>query len=269
MKMQRGKIILITLAVLAVAELLGREAKADVNDANNWGYLKIDVRLEGKQLNHSLGITKDDEFYPGALDGIDGYDIEQVLFWQNRSGAFSDVENKKLMDDFRSNSSRTSAHVKGFYKGNIKAGSEPNIIVELSWLWAEPTVGRFGDMPLIATKEDADGNNIENNGYRGDIRAEMDYSGPDFASIDFGKIPAGNYTENGPYFLHLRVDFEKLIADLNGDNIVNFKDYAIAAKYYNQEGKCIADITGPDGIPDMIVDYLDLSEIAGNWLKEE
>jgi len=250
----------------AVAEAV---KAADVNDANNWGYLQIDVRLESKGLNRSVYIVKDDLCYPGALDGIDQYDTEETIFLPNRSGGFSDVENKKIIDDTRQNSSRTAVHIKGYYKGTIKAGSEPNIIVELSWDSPEHNVGRFGDMPLIATKEDADGNNIEVNGYRGDIRAEMDYSGPDFASIDFGKIPAGDYTENGPYFLHLRVDFEKLIADLDSTQNpsgVNLKDYAIGAKYYGQEGRSIADISGPNDIPDMIVDMYDLAKIAEQWL---
>ena len=122
-------------------------------------------------------------------------------------------------------------------------------------------------MPLILTKEDSDGNNIDANGYRGDIRAEMDYSGiPDFASIPLGKATAGTYDENAPYVVQLRVDFEKLIADLNNDNEVNFKDYAIAAKYYNKEGKCVADISGPDGVPDFIVDMYDIAKIVEQWL---
>ena len=165
---------------------------AQANDANNWGYLKIDVRLEGKALNTSMAIVKNDLYKPGASDGIDSWDTEQTLFLQDRSGAFSDVENKKLTQDVRANSSRTAAHNKGYYKGTITPGSEPNITVELSWLYADPTVGRFGDMPLTSTKEDANGNNIENDGYRGNIRAEMAYSGPDFASINFGKLPAGH-----------------------------------------------------------------------------
>ena len=255
------------MILLVAAVFGGATSKADANDANNWGYLRIDVKLEGKGLNHSLHITKDDEYYLGALDGIDGYDIEQTLFRSNRSGGFSDVENKKLMDDFRSNSSRTAAHVKGFYKGNVQAGSEPNIIVELSWLWAEPNIGRFGDMPLILTKEDSDGKNIEDGGYRGDIRAEMDYSGPDFASIDFGKIPAGSYTESGPYFLHLRVDFDKPLADLDNDYVVIFKDYAILAERWKEKERSIADISGPNDVPDMKVDNYDLAIIARDWLE--
>lgn len=245
----------------------GADVKADGNDANNWGYLNIDIRLEGKALNSSMAIVKDDLYKPGASDGIDQYDIEQTLFMPNRSGGFVDIENKKITDEVSPNSSRTAKHVKGYYNGTIKAGSEPNIIVELSWLWAEPNVGRFGDMPLIATKEDANGNNIDANGYRGDIRAEMDYSGPDFASINFGKVPAGSYTEDGPYFLHLRVDFDKPLADLDNDYVVNFKDYAILAERWKEEERSIADISGPNDVPDMKVDNYDLAIIARDWLE--
>lgn len=265
--MRRGKTSFFLIVLLVGAFFGGRAAEGDANDANNWGYLNIDIRLEGKALNSSMAIVKDDFYKPGASDGIDQYDIEQTLFMPNRSGGFVDIENKKLTDEVSANSSRTAKHVKGYYKGNIKAGSEPNIIVELSWLWAEPTEGRFGDMPLIATKEDSEGNNIINGGYRGDIRAEMDYSGPDFASINFGKIPAGDYTENGPYFLHLRVDFDKPLADLDNDYAVNFKDYAILAERWKEEKRSIADISGPNDIPDRILDYYDLAIIARVWLE--
>ena len=258
------KLSLVIFILLGVSSPFGGTAKA-ADDANNWGYLKIDVRLEGKNLNRSLYIVKDDFVYLGTSDNLDYKDIEQTLFTPNRSGGFVDIENKKITSEYSPNSSRTAKHVKGYYEGTIVPGSEPNIIVELSWLDAEPNKGRFGDMPLILTKETPDGNNLPY-GYRGDIRAEMDYSGPDFASIPFGKLPAGTYTPDTP-FLHLRVDFEKLIADLDGHDVVNLKDYAIMAKYWMHEGSCIADISGPDGIPDMIVDTYDLARMAGDWLQ--
>ncbi len=262
--MRRGKTSFFLLVLLVASFFGGGVAQA--NDANNWGALKIDIRLEGKQLNHSLYIVKDDLYKPGASDGIDSWDTEQTLFLQDRSGAFSDVENKKLRTDTRANASRTAAHVKGFHNGTIAPGSEPNIIVELSWQYAEPDVGRFGDMPLIATKEDSNGNNIENGGYRGDIRAEMDYSGPDFASIDFGELPAGTYTPDTP-FIHLRVDFDKPLGDLDNDNVVNLKDYAIIAKRWRKEERSIADISGRNDVPDRTVDYYDLGELVGSWLE--
>ena len=242
-------------------------AVAQANDANNWGYFKIDVRLEGKELNSTMGIMKDDFYKPGALDGIDQYDIEQTLFLPNRSGGFVDIENKKITSEFSANASRTAKHVKGYFNGVIEPENEPNITVELSWLYADPTIGRFGDMPLIATKETIDGNNIEDGGYRGDIRAEMDYSGPDFASIDFGQLPAGTYTPDTP-FLHLRVDFEKPLADLDNDYIANIEDFLILAKYWLYEGRCIADITGADEIPDGTVDFYDFAAFYEDWLKE-
>jgi len=253
------------VVILFCTLLFGGVAKAN-DDANNWGCLNIVVKLEGKDISYSLGIVKHDLFYPGATDGIDDHDTIGTLFHSGMSGAFVDIEGNKVVTEYSANSSRTAKHVKGFYNGTIASENEPNIIVELSWLWAEPDVGRFGDMPLIATKEDSNGNNIENDGYRGDIRAEMAYSGPDFASIDFGKLPAETYTPDTP-FLHLRIDFEKPLADLNNDNVVNLKDYAVLAKRWREEGKCIADITGPDGVPDMVVDYYDLAIIAKDWLE--
>ncbi len=263
--MKSRRIIFVILVLLCVI-LFGGVIRAD--DAANWGLLQIDIKLDGKQLNRSMGIIKDDLFHPGNTDGFGGDDTEEALFMSDRSGGFVDVEGHKVVSEFSANSSRTGKHIKGFYTGTITPGNEPNIVAELTWLYAEPTEGRFGDMSLILTKEDSDANNIDVGGYRGDLRAEMANSGtPDFASIPLGKAPAGTYDENGPYFVQLRLDFEKLIADLDNDNEVNLKDFSIVAKYWGYEGACLADITGIDGIPDMTVDEYDLEKFAVHWLQ--
>ena len=267
--MKKEKFLIILMAITApfvIAELAD-VAKAD--ESANWGYLKIDIRLEGKQLNSSMAIVKDDLYKPDANDFIDSWDTEQTLFDSNKSGGYVLVSNKKLSQEVSANSSRTGKHIKGYFKGTIAEGSEPNMVAELTWLYAEPTEGRFGDMSLILTKEDSDSNNIVVDGYRGDLRAEMANSGvTDFASIPLGKAPVGTYTENAPYVMQLRLDFEKLIADLDKNNKVDFKDYAILVNQFGKAGPNLADITGLDGIPDGVVDYYDLKEFFNQWLAE-
>ena len=51
MKMDSQKTILLLLVALSLPFVIAGEAQAT---DPNWGYLRIDVRLEGKQLNHSL-----------------------------------------------------------------------------------------------------------------------------------------------------------------------------------------------------------------------
>jgi hypothetical protein len=36
------------------------------------------------------------------------------------------------------------------------------------------------------------------------------------------------------------------------------------ANYWGKEGRSIADISGPDGIPDLIVDVYDLAKLSRN-----
>ena len=94
-------------------------------------------------MSYSLDMVKHDLHYPGASDGLDQYDTEGTFFDPGLPATFVDIEGKKIVGECSPNSSRTAKHVKGIYNGTITPGSEPNIIVELSWLWAEPNVGRF------------------------------------------------------------------------------------------------------------------------------
>lgn len=60
------------------------------------------------------------------------------------------------------------------------------------------------------------------------------------------------------------------VSNFNNDDIVNFLDYAILANHYGKgEGNYLADISGPSGISDGVVDEHDLREFTDNWLAEE
>lgn len=198
--------------------------------------------------------------WPGVSEGWDGYDISANECEPNRSSTHSLIgggrawTNAKPIDcnNFR---------IEVIYNGTITEGNEPNIVLEFSLPYPSYI---FGNRSMILTQEDANGVNIET-GYRGDARAEIDYGGG-LASIDFGKLPAGTYTPDTP-FLHLRLDFDKPLGDLNNDNEVNLKDYAVFANRWREEGRCIADISGPNNVPDMVVDYYDLAIIAKDWLE--
>ncbi len=141
METDNQKTILLILVALVAPFVLVGEAQA--NDANNWGVLQVDIKLEGKQLNRSMGIVKWDFYYPGNTDGFGGNDIEEAIFLPDMSGGFADIEGHKVTSEYSANSSRTAKHVKGYFKGTIAPGSEPNIVAELTWLFAESTVGRF------------------------------------------------------------------------------------------------------------------------------
>jgi len=142
------------------------------------------------------------------------------------------------------------------YKGKITQGNEPNNWLEFEFPWGEGY--KFGNRPMTLQQEDANGVNLSN-GLRCDVRAGE--------RIDLGKLPAGDYNPNTPY-IHLRLDFDKLLADLDGRGIVNLKDYAILAKYWGKEGRCIADISGPNGLPDRAVNVWDLMAFTEEYLMD-
>jgi len=172
--------------------------------------------------------------------------------------AYLDVNGTRLWDDYRPVDSNVPFRLKLVYKGNVTQGNEPDNWLEFEFPWGESY--KFGNRPMTLQQEDANGVDLSN-GLRCDVRAIVDNGG----EIDLGKLPAGDYTPDTPY-IHLRLDFDKLLADLDGRGIVNLKDYAILAKYWGKEGRSIADISGPNGVPDMKVDVYDLAKMAEQWL---
>ncbi len=89
-------------------------------------------------------------------------------------------------------------------------------------------------------------------------------------------VPAGTTGEYGTGILDIGT---RLLADLNDDGIVNLIDYAIFANYWRNHLKaspavsCVANISGPNGIPDgyngkAVVDEIDLGAFAEEWLMD-
>jgi hypothetical protein len=251
--MKRKKTILFGLAAVGLITLIfGGTAKAES------GVVDIDAFLNStKGVDTARGVH-----YPGYSDNfVPGEDYASSPTPEGRHNVTLRVDGVDACYDVRSEDCNTPFNIKVLYNGTIAIGEEPNIVIEISFPYSSYI---FGNESIILTQEDSNGTN-EPNGYREDARAEIDY-GSGLAHIDFGKLPAGTYTPDTP-FLYLRVDFEKLIADLNNDNTVNFKDYAVMAQYWGKEGRYIADISGPDGIPDLIVGTCDLAKLVEQWLS--
>jgi len=62
--------------------------------------------------------------------------------------------------------------------------------------------------------------------------------------------------------------YDTNIADFNNDGDVNFEDFAMLANDWKKPiGNYLADISGPAGLSDGIVDEYDLAELAANWLN--
>jgi len=248
----------VVVGTIALVKLLsgGADAKAEPND----GLMVLESFVYHHPSNNECIVEHlPPNNYPGVSEGWDGYDQSANECEPNKSSTHSLIGGGRAW----TNAQPTDCNnfkIEVIYNGTITEGNEPNIVLEFSLPYPNYI---FGNRSMILMQQDANGVDIET-GYRGDARAEINYGGG-LASINFGKLPAGTYTPGTP-FLHLRLDFDKLIADLDGKDIVNLKDYAILTKYWNHEGRCIADMYGPNGVPDLIVDNYDLAKMAEQWL---
>ena len=257
--MKRWNIIFI--ALLSTTIFGGADAKAEPNEGcvDLEGFVGPGSSENVLQLNHFY-----EQICPGISNGWDVWDSPANIAHQGRSTAHTDVDGTAAWSEYKPADTNHPFRIKVVYNGTVIEGSEPNTWLEISFPFAPDYI--FGDRSMILQQVDSNGVD-KPNGYRGDARAEIDYGGG-LASIPFGKLPAGTYAPDTP-FLHLRLDFDKLLADLNNDGVVDFKDYAIAANYWKKEGMHISDISGPNDVPDLIVDNYDLARMASDWLKEE
>ena len=130
-------------------------------------------------------------------------------------------------------------------------------------------VDKFGNQPIVF-----ESNNIPY-GPVVDVRKGMALTpDPDELDLPLIDVPAGTVGEYGTGVLDIGT---RLLADLNDDKLVNLIDFAIFAKdWKDNQGKktsSVANITGPNGIPDgkngyAVVDELDLEVFAEQYLTD-
>ncbi len=262
----KNKNLTIALETAGVINLLFGGADVNANDPNS-GVIDLDALL-----NSTNGVdTARGVHYPGYNDiFVPGEDHRSTpLYLEGDHNLSLKVDGVDTCYDAKSVNTNMPFNMAVYYNGAIAEGEEPNLVLEFSFPYYSDYY-IFGNRDMIFQQEDSDGIPNTNGGFRGDARALEAYGGG-LGKIDFGKVPAGTYEPNTP-ILNLRLDFDKLLADLNNDNVVNLKDYAVMADYWMHEGRCIADISGPDGIPDingipdMIVDTYDLAVLMNQWL---
>ena len=253
--MRRGKISFVLLIALVAITFGGTDANAD-----NSGVLDVNSILNSNPSVDTIRIVKllgySEAFVPGE-------DHASSPIMSGMHNVSSYVDGYDACFDARPADTNNPFHFRFYYNGNINGGEEPNISVEFSFPYDPNYI--FGNRKMIFQQEDTNGIN-DSNGYRGDARAEIAAGDANVARIGFGKLPAGTYSPSTP-FLHLRLDFDKPLGDLDNDNVVNFKDYAILAERWREEERSIADISGPNDVPDMKVENYDLAIIARDWLE--
>jgi len=105
-----------------------------------------------------------------------------------------------------------------------------------------------------------------------DIREAVDKSNYYPLGFKTAVIPLapldGIYGSEVPY-MYTQVRFNTFPGDFNLDGKVNLEDFSYLGKdWMTTDVNSIADISGPNGLPDKNVDIHDLSLFARDWLKD-
>ena len=85
----------------------------------------------------------------------------------------------------------------------------------------------------------------------------------------YSQLPALLLATSGEYGIGQLDIGTRLLADLDDGGKVDFGDFAIFAEDWQKgPGQYVADICGPNGIPDGYVDNFDLSAFCDDYLKD-
>jgi hypothetical protein len=182
------------------------------------------------------------------------------------------VEEKELEADFRPEDSTSSINLE--LSLHSQSGG-PITLNSTNELWCYlPLVGSgydFGKKPITLWKRgiiDSNENPNDPNNYTlsfmADVREAMEKNA--------GVIPLpdlnGTYGSEVPYF-YAQIRFDRLAGDFNLDGKVGLDDFAYFAQDWNAtDVNSVADISGPNGIPDKNVDFYDLALFTRDYLKD-
>lgn len=219
------------------------------------GVLYIKNMVDGKALkNDAIAKRLDD---PRASDGKDVLDTSLVppigegsgaYFWLFPYPPFDAYEIEATPDE----SDKTFLCLL-YYNGEII--NEPNNWLELSMPYEGYT---FGNNPLTIT----DSNLVY------DVKDLIDRDPNGIARIPYGKIENGTYSWDAPYGL-CTINTTLFPGDFDWDYYVDEYDLGYLADNWLMKGPDMgADICGPDGKPDGIVNFIDFAKFSSNYGKD-
>lgn len=257
-KRSLGLVGLTTLGVLKLFS--GTDAKAE-----NPGCMIVTNRLNSHQRN--VNLIRDDVNFSGAEDGYEGHDSianSQPFDYPN---FYSDIETHLLWDDFRQEDSNKPYDLDMGFEGTL-AENQSNWL-EFSFPYEEnPFTGEgpydFGGKPILFQQTNSTNPNAFYPVY--DVRRAIE-NGEGVGIIALENVAAGDYTQFDPYASG-RLDIgTRLLADLDDNGTVDLYDFAPIGNDWGQTNvNSIADISGPDGLPDRNVDMWDLKAYAEDYL---
>ncbi len=262
-----GTVVVVTTAGVAYI-LFGGVAKADPNQ----GFMTITNNLNSHSRN--VNIYRDNTNFSGAQDGYDEHDIPKNTQPEGYPDIHTNIITHNLWDDFRAEDSNAPYDTRLSFIGGLPSTQSNWLVFNFPYA-VNPFTGtgtyNFGNKPIIFESDRIPYGPVV------DIRRGMAFTpNPNEVEIPLEDVIVGTTGEYGTGILDIGT---RLLADLNDDGIVNFLDFAIFTNYWRNhlkaspEVSCVANISGPNGIPDgyngkAVVDEIDLGVVAEEWLMD-
>ncbi|MGA2093324.1 MAG: hypothetical protein ABSH16_07970 [Sedimentisphaerales bacterium] len=237
-----GKVL---LEIGVVASIFTGSAKASEGELDIRNYIGSDCSI--------LCLIKYDG--GGISEGYDSWDCIVIPPLSGQIGIGSAVEGNILGVDYRPANTLSTYDVELFYNGNVNPPKGNHL--EFSFPYGSDL--SFGSQDIIF-----DSNNLKY-GKRVNVRnAIANNSGVE----EMNDLPAGTYVVSAPYASGKLTIGTEPLAELNGNDIVDFADYSILANDFGKpQEKYTGDISGPNGIPDGYVDMYDIEAFCNDWLQ--
>jgi len=237
----------------------------------NEGCLQFKNYVEDAEGNNNHIQTNhwSESIAPGISEGEDPYDAIGPFYMPDCSGLYSECNDIgtlwKFWKDARPEDSNTPFNIKLIFNGKINEAKQN----WLKFIYRDLNY-TFGNRPIIFQQTSSTDPNAFYPVY--DVRRAI--------AQNEGKVPledlaAGTYgpgtitSDVTPYGDGLLTIGTRLLSDLNENGRVELEDFAYFAQDWNAtDVNSIADISGPNGIPDKNVDFYDLGAFADDYLKD-
>jgi len=200
----------------------------------------------------------------GALESpYDSYDrnkeFELEFLPEGYPEIYSDVNSVRLGLDARSLDSNTPFNLKLVYKGDVGVGSSLDNYFRFAF--GSET---FDNKPIIFQQTTSTDPNAFYPVY--DVRRAI---AQNEGKVPLEKLVAGSYSPDAPYGSGILTIGTRLLSDLNENGKVGLDDFAyFAADWKATDVNSVADISGPNGIPDKNVDFYDLGAFSDDYLQD-
>jgi hypothetical protein len=268
-------IIKIGIIILGIS-FTGYAVDKSVSNAfgeTNEGCLQFKNYVEsgGNNNNHIQTNHWSESLAPGVSEGEDQFDAIGPFYMPDCSGLYSECNDIgtlwKFWKDARPENSNTSFNIKFVYNGRT-GSSQKNWLIfgfrDLNYT--------FGNRPIIFQQTNSTDPNAFYPVY--DVRraiAQNEGKVP-LEDLAVGTYGPGTMTSDvTPYGDGILTIGTRLLADIKNeeDGLVNLVDYAVLANEWGKSDvNSIADISGPNGIPDKNVDFYDLGAFVDDYLKD-